>query len=344
MTCVAIIGGGLAGTALAYCLKRAGAAPVIYEASDVLASGASGNEIGMVNPRISALRMPESDYFTAAFELALRTFQTLGDVDWDQCGALHLMTDERRRKQYPQTVKNWGWDPDRMRLVSAVEASEIAGIELQYDALWLPDAGAVSPRKLCAAYADGIDVRFGRKIEALDELEEEIIVLASSVATGAFEQTKDLPIKAVRGQVTQVNATHLSKHMKCNIHYGGYAAKPLAGVHVLGATFQPWLDHSKILPEDNQVNIDRLCEFIPALAGEYEVVGHRASVRAASKDHFPIVGHIPGHDHLYLSTAHGSHGIISALKSAELLTDMILGRPYCLPLDVIKILSAERFL
>lgn len=50
---IAIIGGGLAGTSCAYVLKQYGFEPVIYEAGDKLAYGASGNEVGLYNPRFS---------------------------------------------------------------------------------------------------------------------------------------------------------------------------------------------------------------------------------------------------------------------------------------------------
>lgn len=65
---VAVIGGGLAGCAAAYILKKAGAEPVVFESSSTLASGASGNELGMYNPRFSAQRTPQSDFFQLLFQ------------------------------------------------------------------------------------------------------------------------------------------------------------------------------------------------------------------------------------------------------------------------------------
>lgn len=348
MVKVAIIGAGLAGTALARALTKAGASPVIYEAGDDIASGASGNDLGTVNPRFTAHRTPESDYFTSAFSFARTIFDTLEDIDWEPCGALHLITDEKKEKRYPQTLVNWGWDRDHMRLVTKDEASQIAGIDIDYDALYLPEAGYVSPRKLCEKYSEGVEINFGHKVEDLSDVEADAIVIACGPETKSFPQTDFLPIKTVRGQVTQINETHHSKHLKCNIHYGGYLAKahPNAkgqGVHMLGATFQPWLDHTKIILEDNQENIDKMSAMITSLAGDYDVVGHRASLRITSKDHFPVVGAVPDNPNLYVSTAHGSHGIISTLMAAEILTDMILNRPHCLPLETVNSLSPKRF-
>lgn len=341
MVNVAIIGGGLAGTACAFALKRAGAVPVIYESAKVLASGASGNDLGMYNPRFKAERNAQSAFYTSAFVLAIHTFKQFKNIDWARCGALHLITDEKKKKRYPLTLKNWGWDFDHMQIVDAVRASEICGVELQHDALWLPDAGHVSPRKLCAAYADGVEIKYTQNIAALSDIKADAIILANGTGVKAFEETKNLPINPVRGQITEVNATRASKNLQCNIHYGGYIGRPVNGIHALGASFQPWLDHTKILLEDNKDNIAKLGEAVSALAGEYEVVGHRAAVRSSSKDHFPVVGQVG--DNLYVSAAHGSHGIISTIKAAELLTDMILNRPRCLPAETIKALSPGRF-
>ena len=68
---VAIIGAGLAGTALAYVLKQGGAEPVIYEASGNIASGASGNDVGLYNPRFTAEQGPEQAFYSDAFFKAI---------------------------------------------------------------------------------------------------------------------------------------------------------------------------------------------------------------------------------------------------------------------------------
>jgi glycine/D-amino acid oxidase-like deaminating enzyme len=93
---VAIIGGGLAGCALAWILRQMGQEPVVYEAASELASGASGNFSGLYNPRFSALRGPDADFYAAAFSLALRSFKTLNDIDWSPTGVLILMDTDKK--------------------------------------------------------------------------------------------------------------------------------------------------------------------------------------------------------------------------------------------------------
>lgn len=338
---VAIIGGGLAGCSLAYALKQSGVSPVVYEAGASLASGASGNPTGLYNPRFSALRTPESDYYAAAFSLGLRLFKNFEDIEWNPCGALHLMNDEKKEKRFHQMIKNWGWDPDHMRLVGMDEASALAGVDIRYDALYLPQSGSVSPRKLCAAYTRDVEVHLNTTVEDPRDIDVDAVVLACGPAIQSF--CPDLPINTVRGQLTHVRASQGSRDLKCTLCYGGYLAPANDDVHILGSTFQRWLSHSDILPEDDHQNLQKLAENIPGLEEGMAVVGNRAAVRATAPGHFPVVGPVRGAEKLYVSGAHGSHGILSTLMAAHLLADMILERPLCLSLDTVNALSPSRF-
>ena len=81
---------------------------------------------------------------------------------------------------------------------------------------------------------------------------------------------------------------------------------------------------------------------LPELAGAYDVCGARAGVRTTSKDHFPVVGALD--ENLYISTAHGSHGILSSLLSAIILSEKIMSKHSIIPNGVYSALSSSRFL
>jgi len=338
---IAIIGGGLAGCALAWVLHQLGQEPVVYEAGSELANGASGNFSGLYNPRFSALRGPDADFYSAAYALALRSFKTFDDIDWCPTGVLHVMDTEKKEKRLKRTVTNWDWASDHMYLVSSEEATKIAGVDIEYGALYLPDGGSIAPRKLCAAYMQNIEHYLNTPIENLEGIDADVIVLACGPAV--LEFVPSLPIIPVRGQITQVKSTQKSANLKCGICYEGYLMPAQNGVHTLGATFQPSVDHSNIIKQDDQDNIQKLAEAIPGLEVGLEVLTQRASIRATSRNRFPIIGLAPERDNVYISAAHGSYGILSSLMGAHLLADMIMDRPRCLPADVIAALSTQRF-
>ena len=333
---VVIIGAGLAGCAAGYFLNRAGADVVIYEAAREIGAGASGNDVGMVNPRFSAFETPESLFYIAAFKQALGLFQTFDDIDWSPCGALHLVTDEKREKRYRQTVNHWHLES--LSLVDQKEASEIAGVKVDFDALYLPASGAVSPRALCKALSHGLDVRFGLHIQDASELDTDIVILANGMGVAEFW---DLPLQGVRGQITEVRANQLSNDLQVNLHYGGYFSFSRNGVHTIGATFQRWLDHTAIMDEDDVYNIERLAGFLPHLADGLEVTGHRASIRTTVPDHFPVIGRLEGN--VYVSAAHGSHGIVTSIGGGKLLAEMIMGEDLSMSQEIVHTLCPLRF-
>lgn len=339
---VAIIGGGLAGTSCAYALKRYGLSSVIYERNEGVAQEASGNTAGLYNPRFSAFRAADSNFYASGFAQCLQVFPDCDDINFQKVGALHLINSDEKKKRFENLCASWGWPGDELSICSAVKASDIAGLQIQQDALYLKQSGSVSPAKLCQQYADGIEVR-QEAVKDISAINADIIILTNAYAAKDFVPW--LPIHSVRGQVSEIRASDLSSQLKCNLHYGGYLSAAQDGKHMLGSTFQKWLEHTDVVEEDHAENVKRLAENIPALAGQdFGILSGWAGLRTSSKDRFPIAGAVPGSSHIYMSTAHGSHGIVSSLASAQLIADLITGAPRSQSLQVQKALSAQRFI
>ena len=339
---VNIIGGGLAGCALAYVLKNNGAEPVIYEASSCLAAGASGNDVGLYNPRLSAQFDGMAQFYSDGFFQALEVFEHFGDaIDWSPCGALTLLTNERRIKRFHKTMASWDWVEDDMRLVSAQEATEIAGVEVPSECLYLPRSGNISPKKICHEYARGVEVHLNHAVDDLDALEGDVSVLACGVACLGFDEAARIPLNTVRGQVSYVAQSEATKGLKVALSYGGHFAPARDGVHFLGSTFQPWEERIDLRDEDDSANLEKLFSVFPHLGGNYDVKGRRASMRTTSRDHFPVIGQLS--DNVYISTAHGSYGILSSLVSANMLSNSIVGGGYSVSGEMAAALSFTRF-
>jgi len=328
--------------------------PIIFEQSGALSSAASGNALGMVSPRISAEMTPHAYYYSIGFQSLIKLFDGItqdagGGIGWHKCGTMHLSVDDRKAKQFSKTVKNWNWNEKDMHMLSKGDVSKQAGIDLDFEGLFLRQSGYVSPPKLCAYYAREVEVRYGETLDdkALADIDADIIVLANAVELKRFELAAHIPFGAVRGQITKVRASATSANLKCNLNYGGYcSATDKSGEHMIGATFQRWLDHSNIIQEDNQKNIDALQAVAPAIVQGMEVIGSRASVRCTTRDYFPVVGHLGkvGGKDVYISGGHGSHGILSSHMAAQILMDQIAGRPVGVPDATLKALSPHRFL
>ncbi len=331
---VAIIGGGLAGTACAAVLRGRGVDHVIFEAGPQLASGASGNSRGIFNPRFMAQRNAQSDFYAGAYALAART------LDYEPCGSLHLLVDADKEKRLRACLENWGWSGEHMALLDAKAASDQAGVNVPYAALFLADSGQVSPHDLCHQWAAGSEVRLNTAIdpEALGEFD--MVILACGAAVKNF--IPDLPLETVRGQIIEAEVTEQSEKLRSNLCYGGYIGPAQNGKHIIGSSFQRWLSDTELRDEDTRDILAKLQDTIPALQPG-PVTGGRAALRCAAQDRFPVIGVIADQPHMFVTTAHGSHGIVSALAGAHLLADLLQETPASLPQDSIDALSPQRF-
>ncbi|MEM9469867.1 MAG: FAD-dependent oxidoreductase, partial [Pseudomonadota bacterium] len=212
--------------------------------------------------------------------------------------------------------------------------------------LYLPNSGSVSPQKLCHHYAKNIDVRLNQKIDNLDDIDADHIVLANGIGSLSFLKNEDaFPIHTVRGQVSYLKASQQLKSLKTTICFGGYLSKAVEGKNALGSSFQKWLEHTDILESDNEDNLARLKDNIPSLDyEELEIETARAGMRVSSKDRFPIAGKVPEKENIYIATAFGSHGIVGSIAAAHLIADQIRGGAVSLPISSVKALSAQRFI
>lgn len=361
---IAVIGGGLAGTSCAFVLAALGAKAVIFERGHSIADGASGNPETLVNPRLSATRTPESDFYAGAFALTARTLARLGGCGFRRHGSLHLATTEDLRKRYPRTVENWGWPRESMAYVDAHRASELAGVSVRHPALWLPDAGSVSTAKLCARYARECEVRLGLSDIALERQGEswsvsgesfDAVILACGMNVRDFAPAAWLPLYPVSGQIARVEASENTRRIRCALCYGGTIAPESEGVHIVGSTFRKGEDDTALRPRDEEKILETLQEALPDLANGFSSLGGWAGVRAVAQDRVPIAGSLPDVESweaggagnlpgLYVTTAHGAHGVVSTLAAAHHLAGMILGLPASLPRPVAALLSPARFL
>ncbi|HEY0901347.1 MAG TPA: FAD-dependent oxidoreductase, partial [Micavibrio sp.] len=322
-----------AGTSCAAALMRRGLDVVLHD-DHGLAAMASGNPVGLYNPRFSQYRSAQSDFFASGYAALCARNDPAQRV-----GSLHLITDDERRKRLSGFLQQGGWHTDHARLVGAADASEIAGVALTQDCLWLPDSGYISPRDLCAAYAGGVPI----KPTAFDPQDYDAVILAQGAGVKEYPGLADLPLQTVRGQISFLRAA-ADFQTRTNICYGGYLSAPQAdGGYVAGATFQQWRDDVMVDDADHQAILLQLNQAVPATTGQFQVTGGRASLRCAARDRFPVVGAVADAPHLYVSTAHGSHGLISTIASAEYLADLICGGVVSLSAATAQALSPRRF-
>ena len=386
---VTIIGGGLAGTSTAHALAQRGWPVRLLESGAALAAGASGNPQGILYTKLSPEAGTLAQFALSSYIHALDHYRYLqaqrvlpaDAVHW--CGVLQLETDARLRETFAD-------QPEWVQALSAADASAIAGCGIPEPALWFPRAGWLRPVAICAALAQHalIDVRLNCTVRSLEqhgngwrintsqgELEAGIVIVAAANDSLALAPTAALPLRPIRGQITELPAAFLRAQPRTVICHDGYLApSPHAADGIcLGATFDQNDFEMAARANDHRRNLQTLHAASPSLLraeafDQNDNLQGRVGQRCTTPDYLPLVGAVadtpqmrarfavlarnartqvdaigawlPG---LYVNVGHGSRGLTSTPICAELLAALITGAPRPLPRALVHALSPARF-
>jgi glycine/D-amino acid oxidase-like deaminating enzyme len=105
-----------------------------------------------------------------------------------------------------------------------------------------------------------------------------------------------------------------------------------SGQVLIGSSRQFDVATDEIEPTMVSRMLARAFEYIPVLA-RLNVIRSWTGFRAATPDALPLIGPHPAFPGLYLATGHEGLGITTALATAELLTDILLGRTPRIPIE-----------
>jgi len=315
-----IIGGGIAGCSSAYALAQRGIKVTLLERNSDIASAASGNPLAMLYPRLSG-DDAGSRFALAGYMHSLALYRTLqlepGQID--NCGMLQLGFNQRELARIIKVAEQ-SHAPEILSYVKATEASAIAGITIEHDALFFPDAAWVRPQALCQRLTQHQNItlmhacnvtaiqKSGHQFRVLaDEktvAKADIVIIAN--ANDAQQLCPGLPLstQAVRGQVSLLKSSENSRQLKSIVCSDGYlspAAYPQSGehLHCLGATFAaeaalPETGEPPLKSEDHEANLQKLNRISAKLYYELDgsIAGGRVSYRCATSDYMPLAGQL----------------------------------------------------
>jgi tRNA 5-methylaminomethyl-2-thiouridine biosynthesis bifunctional protein len=229
--------------------------------------------------------------------------------------------------------------------------------------LVFPSGGWAHPPALCRALARDprIAVRTGTPISTLERgaerwsvwteghlvAESAVVVLACGLESARYVQTRHLPLRVNRGQITLLPATAASRRLSAVLCGESYVAPARSGVHTAGATFARECS-IEVTASDNAENLAMLAKLSPELFStlggarlDAQSLAGRAALRCVSPDYLPLVGKVT--EGLYISAGHGSRGLITAPLAGEVLAGHLEGEPLPLPDTLVQAISPARF-
>ncbi|MBY6204955.1 bifunctional tRNA (5-methylaminomethyl-2-thiouridine)(34)-methyltransferase MnmC2/FAD-dependent 5-carboxymethylaminomethyl-2-thiouridine(34) oxidoreductase MnmC1 [Halomonas denitrificans] len=350
-----VIGAGLAGCTTANALSARGWTCRLIDGAGI-AEGASGNRSGVVYTTPSGMATPQNRFYQSSWLHALRRFRLAGAEARGIArfgGVEQVLTDDRQRRKILGALTSGHWPSDLLQ-------------RLDEDRVLLTGGGVVRPPAWCRALVDraGIEVQSGTRVERLEGecavrlsngtvLEADAVVLCTSGATADLLERPGLPIRTIRGQVTEVAARPTSLAWTRAVCHTGYLAPALDGVHCIGATFDLHTSTAAVRDEDDRANLDALRRWCPgqwaALGGEScEVRGARVGFRCTSRDYLPLVGPWRQRSQdapagTWLNIAFGSRGLSSTPLAAESIADRLTGAPAPIDRAIREALAPSRF-
>jgi len=343
---VAIVGGGIAGAALARAFARLGLRARLFDPEP--GAGASGNPAALTTPRLDAGGGAAARLGAQAFARAVDLYAEVPGATVSR-GVLKLATDARDAERHRVLAASPWFRAGTLEALGPEEAADRLG-EPCAGGLWLAEAPALAPKRVLARWLQEADIvrtevagleRTGTGWRLLDAggaapAEAEVVCLAA----GAGAERWAAGLELVAGQASW---THEAEPPGAAASWGGYLA-PLDGGGVLfGATHERGEAAPVASAAADGRNLETLRSRAPGLAGRLDgrPLQGRASVRAATADRLPLAGELePG---LFVLGGLGGRGFGWAPLLAEHVAARAMGAPSPLPLDAAAAVDPARF-
>lgn len=375
---VIIIGAGIAGCSTAYALAKRDIDVTLIERNLTIAQAASGNPVAMLYPKYNTGNDPLNLLSIRGFEHTLKLLADAKDdyASYQLCGLIQFAFNQREQDRLAQISTG-----ENLQIIDKAQASEIAGIPVEFGGLFLPNAGWINPVRLCEYLTQSSRINKVMSHEALTikqsfqhwqvamhkkvYLEADAVVICNANDVANFHQTQDISVTPVRGQVNFLQSNDVSEQIQSILCSDHYLSPAISNQHSVGTSYGPNDPNPALSGDDTQRNLASIDTISPWLYEKLDLnnVAGRVAWRSATKDYFPLAGALINHQTikqspprynddpetlpwlkgLYLNAGHGSKGMITAPLCGELVAAMINQEALPISAKMVAQLSPSRF-
>jgi glycine oxidase len=348
---VVVVGGGIAGAAVALELADRGAAVNVVDAERPGAA-ATGASAGMLAPQYESpgpgplfeLLVHARDRFPAFADRLAKLAGRPVRVRQDGMLVVNRSVGEHREAE---AAAAWQRAAGYRAEVVEPESAEAIQPGLGRDAVsyaWLPDEAQTDSQALAEALphaldAAGVRVIAGRRVvEVLVQggrvagvrladgriLPADTVVLAAGAWSGELAGLpRQIPVRPVRGHLIRFPAGAATLTRILSTHAGRYLVPRDDGSILAGST----MDHvgfDRSLSEEGMDQVHRAAAaLLPALAAA-EPVERWADLRPIATDGLPLLGPDPDLDGLHYATGYGRNGILMGPLAGQIVAELVM--------------------
>jgi tRNA 5-methylaminomethyl-2-thiouridine biosynthesis bifunctional protein len=373
-----VIGGGIAGCSTAFALANRGITVTLLERQARLGSGASGNPLAALYPKLGLSQTLADTLTMQGFAFTQQLLKSLPNTSifFDFCGQIQLGFNAREQARQIELSQRYA-----LPLLSAEAASEKAGIKLKVGGIYLPQSAWLKPIALCEALCMHANISVSTQLEALEieqvaqqwriksannTFEADMVVLCNANDIQQFAQTQNVEITPVRGQLDTFQQTAESTAIKTLICSDHYLSPAVDGWHVVGTTYAPNDLDANIREVDTLENLGALRAISSNIYKSVEAkhMQGRVAWRSQTRDYVPLAGQmvdseklrekkprhnalpntLPWLDGLFVNAGHGSKGMITAPICAELIACLATSQDLPVSPELAARLNPSRFL
>ena len=317
---VAIIGGGIAGCSTAYSLAQKGCRVSIFEQTQNICQGASGNLQAALQLQLSQSFTAESSLKLSSYLYAVNQYQAFArsnKLNWQQCGLVQTSNAFNRKASARIEDLKALYD-------HRVLSDHIAQAEMIKDPICcFPLSGWLNIEQLCQAYIShpNIDLQCASQVTDIKadaalwsiytsnggELSADRVVIANSFAYNDLANTSDMAFEALPLQTSEGQVSHIPSLDHKGFQPGSLPVvcgektlfPPTQGLQSIAASYQTHqhkaggkqpdinqLDQENIKAAANLFNNTEICEAVL----RSQVCSNRKSTRCNSRDFMPVVG------------------------------------------------------
>ena len=310
---IGIIGSGIAASSAAYAAVQNGADVEIFELSDDIAAGASGNPIAAMYPRFSANDSPYSFLTAQSYFFAEKIYSQLPNA-YKKTGLLFSHSNDYQ-KQWITDMKNLNRE-DLFETIDKQKMKKLYGFESH--GLLVKKGGYLFPKLICQELTShpNIKISYNYCFNSWFKNKSKIDIHFSNqekksgfddliIANGSSLERYVSGLKISKGQLVGLKGDQ-QIDLDLPINSAGYILPKLDGITWIGSTHEREFENIEICYETGRELIKRTNKnFNVSLQGSDDMQ-MTANFRVSSKDRLPLAGKIE--KNIYAIGGLGSRG------------------------------------